>query len=189
VTPLNFVCKCRAAPPPRKRPTVSGEIRIEQTFGRAHICALFCSCDRNADELRVFITRRRLFFRLARARRRPASTRFRSREGVRRNGFTKPKFFCGEPPEKALRPVFGGAKRTNRRLAIRFRGAFGSRLRSRAASAQGRFSPTCAGARIFGGEKFRRANAGGGRAQIPRRFLRRSLTACGLALPPDAFIT
>ena len=27
------------------------------------------------------------------------------------------------------------------------------------------------------------------RAQMPSRFLRRSLTACGLALPPDAFIT
>jgi hypothetical protein len=53
VTPLNFVCKCRAAPPPRQRPTVSGEISIEQTFGRAQSCAFFCSCDRNTDELWV----------------------------------------------------------------------------------------------------------------------------------------
>jgi hypothetical protein len=119
VTPLNFVCKCRAAPPPRQRPTASGEISIEQTFGRAQFCAFFCSCDRNTDELRVFITRRRLFFRRACARRRPSSIRFRSREGVRRNGFTKPKFFYGKPAEKALRPALEGAKRTNRRQAIR----------------------------------------------------------------------
>ena len=183
------MCKCRAPTPPRKRLAVFRKIRIEQTFARAHIRHQFFARSRNADELRVFVTHRRLLFSLARAARSSAYACFRSRESACNDGFTKAKFFCGEPPEKALRPVFGGAKRTNRRLAIRFRGAFGSRLRSRAASAQGRFSPTCASARIFGGEKFRRANAGGGRAQIPRRFLRRSLTACGFALPPDAFIT
>jgi hypothetical protein len=114
VTPLNFVCKCRAAPPPRKRPTVSREIRIEQTFGRARTCAIFCSRGRNADELRVFVAQRRLLFCAVGAFARAASTRFRSREGARRNGFTKPKFFCGEPPEKALWRAFRGAKRTNR---------------------------------------------------------------------------
>jgi hypothetical protein len=133
------VCKCRAAPPPRQRPTVSGEISIEQTFGRAQFCAFFCSCDRNTDELWVFITRRRLFFRRARARRRPSSTRFRSREGVRRNGFTKPKFFYGKPAEKALRPALEGAKRTNRRQAIRSGGTRGGRSRARVASAAGDF--------------------------------------------------
>jgi hypothetical protein len=120
------VCKCRAAPPPCKRPTVSREIRIEQTFGRARTCAIFCSRGRNADELRVFVARRRLLFCAAGAFPRAASTRFRSREGARRNGFTKPKFFCGEPPEKALRPVLGGAKRTNRRQTIRSGGTRGA---------------------------------------------------------------
>jgi hypothetical protein len=94
------VCKCRAAPPPRKHPTVSGKIRIEQTFGRARTCAIFCSCGRNADELRVFVARRRLLFCVVGAFARAVSTRFRSRESVRRNGFTKSKFFCGELPKR-----------------------------------------------------------------------------------------
>src|SRR6202043_2676568 len=41
VTPLNFVCKCRAPPPPRRHPAVFRKIRIEQIFSRAGICDLF----------------------------------------------------------------------------------------------------------------------------------------------------
>jgi hypothetical protein len=115
VTPLNFVCKCRAEPPPRKHPKVFGKIGIEQTFAHTRICDLFCTCLRSADELRVFITRHRLLFARARARTSIASAQFRGCESTGRNGFTKPKFFCGEPPKKALRPASSGAKRTNRR--------------------------------------------------------------------------
>ena len=113
MTPLNFVCKCRAPPPPRKRPAVFRKMRIEQIFSRACICCLFFTHCRNADELRVFVTRRCLLFSFARAARSPACARFRSRESARSNGFTKPKFFCGKPPEKALWPTFRGEKRTN----------------------------------------------------------------------------
>ena len=108
------MCKCRAPPAPRKRPAVFRKIRIEQIFSRAGTCDLFFVRCRNADELRVFVTRRRLLFSCARAARSPASARFRSCESIRSNGFTKAKFFCGERPEKALRRTFRDAKRTNR---------------------------------------------------------------------------
>jgi hypothetical protein len=107
VTPLNFVCKCRAPPAPRKHPAVFRKIRIEQIFSRAGICDLFFVRCRNADELRVFVTRRRLFFSLARAARSFACARFRSRESARSKRFTKAKFFCGEPPKKAFWRRFG----------------------------------------------------------------------------------
>jgi len=114
VTPLNFVCKCRTPLPARKRPAVFREIRIEQIFSRACICDLFFARCRNADELRVFVTRRRLLLSLARAARSSACACFRSRESARSNGFTKSKFFCGEPPKKALWQALRGAKCTNR---------------------------------------------------------------------------
>ena len=114
MTPLNFVCKCRTPLPPHKRPAVFRKNRIEQIFNRACIRDLFFAQCRNADELRVFVMRRCLLFSLARAARSFASARFRSRESARSNGFTKAKFFCGEPPEKALWRAFRDAKRTNR---------------------------------------------------------------------------
>jgi hypothetical protein len=139
VTPLNFVCKCRTPLPARKRPAVFREIRIEQIFGRACTCDLFFAHCRNADESRVFVTRRCLLFSFARAARSAACARFRSRESARSKRFTKAKFFCGEPPEMVLRPASRGAKRTNRRPAIRFGSARGSHSCSRTTPARGDF--------------------------------------------------
>jgi hypothetical protein len=108
------VCKCRTPLPARKRPAVFREIRIEQIFSRASTCDLFFAHCRNADELRVFVTRRCLLFCHARAARSAACARFRSRESARSNGFTKPKFFYGEGPETAPCRALRDAKRTNR---------------------------------------------------------------------------
>ena len=114
MTPLNFVCNCRPPTPPRKLLAVFRKIRIEQIFARARIRDQFFARCRNADELRVFATHCRLLFAPARAANSSAKMRFRSRESARSNGFTKAKFFCGEPPERALGRAFRGANRTNR---------------------------------------------------------------------------
>src|SRR5262249_9552100 len=107
VTPLNFVCKCRTPLPPHKRLAVFRKNRIEQIFSRACKGDLFFAHCRNADELRVFVMRRCLLFSLARAARSFACARFRSRESARSNGFTKAKFFCGEPPKQPSGGRFG----------------------------------------------------------------------------------
>jgi len=107
VTPLNFVCNCPPPTPPRKLLAVFRKIRIEQIFARARIRDQFFACCRNADELRVFVTRRCLFCSLARAARSAARARFRSRESARSNGFTKSKFFCGQGPKRRSGWRFG----------------------------------------------------------------------------------
>ena len=189
MTPLNFVCKCRAPSPRRKPLAVFRKTRIEQIFGRARIRDLFFARCRNADGLRVFVMPRHLLFCLTRAARSPASTRLRSRENTCRNGFTKGKIFLRRTARKGILAGVSGRKTHESVRAIRFGGTAGAACdavrHGRAGDFRTRFGRTHGARRNFSA----RANAESGRAQIPRRFLSSSLTACGLALPPDAFIT
>ena len=127
----------------------------------------------------------------ARARTRPRIEHaFAAARRIEVGGFTTAKKFCAGRLREARPTARRGAKRANQCQPIRarrrrFDGACGaSRQR---ASGDFRFRFGCA---RVARRNFPRARAPTQRrAQIPIRFFRRSLTACGLALPPDAFIT
>jgi hypothetical protein len=115
--------------------------------------------------------------------------RFRARNAAGMTGFTTRKKFCAG---RRFRGVGGLDEAKNARIGarpIRARGTAGARSGARDALAR-KIPASVSLAR--GSRDDCRASATAPqnrRAQTPSLVLRRSLTACGLALPPDAFIT
>ena len=126
----------------------------------------------------LFVTRRRILCveRARFARRRQAFSQ--AREAPQRPVYQAKIILRRTPPRERRR----GSSRLKTRESVPT-DSLRRRLRAcRGAAAQANFA--------FVSRRRRRARrAGGERAQAVRRFLSRSLTACGLALPPDAFIT
>ena len=188
MTLLNFVCKCRAPLPAARAPRAQTK-RAKENFRSGAACA---RKNRDCEEVPIkygFLLHRaaRRFIAHARkARRSHAVSHVRQRarrrihhakKNLRR---TAPQARLTAPARQKTRESVATdshRKRAPRPYEVSFGVgtlAFFTAARRRAASMR----------------RLRRVRRGGTcRAQIPMRFLRRSLTACGLALPPDAFIT
>ena len=190
MTPLNFVCKRRAPPPrARTRARVSAKTRAEKFFRRMRAQKICARC-RSADETWVFAASRCTSMLLlahtrACARRRALSSARRRPVAAR---FAKPKKFCAgglrgrvDGPREAQNARIEPTDSLWRRLR--------DRVRRRVERVRGSFRRRFGERGEFAADSCARGAATNVALRCRCASCRRSLTACGLALPPDAFIT
>jgi hypothetical protein len=94
VTPLNFVCKCRALPFFRRRAAIAARVSRRKYFPARDFRAIICSRCKNADVMRVFAKTDFQMFAGRSGRAGARSGRFATRNGAKTGGFTTRKKIC-----------------------------------------------------------------------------------------------
>ena len=182
VTRLNFVCKRRAPRARRRRGLSALRATRRRPLCLMRPCTTFRTKQRSADKMGIFDMPRDAVLKVPRAARARRSGVFARAKTPPLRDFPTRKKIRGKRAERRFERLQAGQ---NARIgAERFACA------PRRSTAARRFAVPFSRCK----EHERRLDAA--RAddqqrdvQTPRRRLRRSLTACGLALPPDAFIT
>jgi hypothetical protein len=179
---------------PRPRLCAPAPLASLQSAQRKNLAALRSRtknsrCSRSADEIWFSRASRRELARANRLRSTPRARVFASAKAslsdnsLRRKNFDR-EGVCGriEAPKRTQNDRIGPTDSLRQRVPR-------PRVAAHGVSARAISHPfSC---QLGGAEWLRAAETNGERCrdQIPIRFLRRSLTTCGLALPPEAFIT